>query len=134
MRRAGFLMFCAAAVLMAQEGRLEFAEPVKLLSCDPASTVPCFRMKFNVMDAKGAPYGVQMPAADKLASSIKVKVGDQEITPFYAKRRRRNRGQGSWTSGAGDCRHFGQHESQAGQRRNALRGGQAGGEDVPAGI
>lgn len=70
--------------LAAQTGRIEFAEPVKLVSCEPASPVPCFRMKLNLVDAKGAPLGVSLPASDKLAGAIRVRIGDTEATPFYA--------------------------------------------------
>jgi Ca-activated chloride channel family protein len=81
-------MALAAAALtqaaMAQTAKLEFAEPLKMVSCEPASTVPCFRMKLNVVDAQGQPVGAQMPAADKLASQIKVTVGGQDVAPFYA--------------------------------------------------
>ncbi len=71
-------------VSLAQENKIEFAEPVKLLSCEPVSTVPCFRMKMNLVDDKGAPSGVQLPPADKLASAMTVHVGGQQVTPFYA--------------------------------------------------
>ncbi len=55
-----------------------------MVNCDPASTVPCFRLKFNVVDAQGAPLGVQLPSPDKLTSSITVRVEGQDVTPFYA--------------------------------------------------
>ncbi len=83
MRRA-LLSFVFTAAAFGQSGKLDFAEPVRLLSCEPASTVPCFRMKINTLDANGRPSGVQLPAPDKLAQSMKVHIGDQEVTPFYA--------------------------------------------------
>jgi len=70
--------------LRAQNGKLEFAEPLKLVSCEPASTVPCFRMRLNLVDDKGQPFNAQLPPADKLASQIKVNAGGQFVTPFYA--------------------------------------------------
>ena len=73
-----------ASLLMAQTGKMQFAEPVKMLSCEPASTVPCFRMKLNLVDASGAPRNVQLPSAADLAVSMKVSVGGQEIKPFWA--------------------------------------------------
>ena len=73
-----------ASLLMAQTGKMQFAEPVKMLSCEPASTVPCFRMKLNLVDASGAPRNVQLPAAADLAGAMKVSVGGQEIKPFWA--------------------------------------------------
>ncbi len=79
------LLFGLAAVLsFAQQGRIDFAEPVKLLSCEPASTVPCFRMTMNTVDDKGAPYAVQLPSVDRLASAMTVQIGDQQVKPFYA--------------------------------------------------
>ena len=38
----------------------------------------------NLVDAKGAPYGVQLPPADRLASQMTVQIGDQQVKPFYA--------------------------------------------------
>ncbi len=69
---------------LAQNGRLEFAEPLKLVSCEPASTVPCFRMKLNLVDDKGQPFNAQLPPAEKLPAQIKVNAGGQLVTPFYA--------------------------------------------------
>lgn len=63
---------------------LEFAEGVRLVSCDPASEVPCFRMRLNVVDEKGAPAGVVLPPIDTLARSLTVNAAGEEITPFYA--------------------------------------------------
>lgn len=73
-----------AAACLAQQGKIDFAEPAKLLNCEPATTVPCFRLKMNLVDAKGAPYGVQLPPADRLASQMTVQIGDQQVKPFYA--------------------------------------------------
>jgi len=77
----------AAALLSPARGQtpgLDFAEPLKLVSCEPASTVPCFRMKLNLVDGRGQPYNAQLPPADKLASQITVTMGRQQIKPFYA--------------------------------------------------
>jgi Mg-chelatase subunit ChlD len=65
-------------------GRLDFSDSVRMVDCDPVTTVPCFRLKFNVVDSQGAPLAVQLPAPDKLADSITVRVDQQDITPFYA--------------------------------------------------
>jgi len=65
-------------------GRLEFTDSVRMLSCDPAGSAPCFRLKFNVVDAQGSPLPAQLPPPDKLASNLAVQVGDQVITPFFA--------------------------------------------------
>lgn len=73
---------CAVTALA--QNKLEFAEPVRMLSCEPSTTVPCFRMKLNLVDANNRPVGAQLPGPDKLAPAIKVKMGDHEVTPFYA--------------------------------------------------
>jgi Mg-chelatase subunit ChlD len=65
-------------------GRLEFSDSVKMLDCDPAATAPCFRLKFNIVDADGKPLPAELPAPEKLAESIVVRVGDQPVTPFFA--------------------------------------------------
>ena len=72
--------------LGAQEvrGRLDFADEIRMVSCDPAASVPCFRIQLNIVDGQGKPLGLELPAPDKLASSLTVKIGEQEITPFYA--------------------------------------------------
>jgi Mg-chelatase subunit ChlD len=80
----GLLFGLVVVASFAQEGRIEFAEPVKLVTCEPVSTVPCFRMKLNLVDGTGASSGVQIPASDRLASEMTVQVGDQPVKPFYA--------------------------------------------------
>jgi Ca-activated chloride channel family protein len=89
--KTGSLALAVAAVLAifaapasGQNPGLDFAEPLKLVSCEPASTVPCFRMKLNLVDGAGQPYNAQLPPPDKLASQITVTMGGQQITPFYA--------------------------------------------------
>ena len=65
-------------------GRLEFADEIRMVNCDPAAGVPCFRIKLNIVDGQGKPLGLQLPAPDKLAASMTVKAGEQELSPFYA--------------------------------------------------
>jgi len=89
-RRNPTLVLCLASVclipLRGQEvrGRLEFADEIRMVSCDPAASVPCFRIKLNIVDDQGKPLGLQLPAPEKLAASLTVKAGVQELTPFYA--------------------------------------------------
>jgi Ca-activated chloride channel family protein len=78
------LLAIAAVPAHAQNPGLDFAEPLKLVSCEPASTVPCFRLKLNLVDGAGQPYKAQLPPPGKLASQITVTMGGQHITPFYA--------------------------------------------------
>jgi len=79
-------VFLAAVAVRAQNvsGRLDFSDSIRMVDCDPASTVPCFRLKFNIVDAQGAPLPAQLPAPEKLAENISVQVGEQAVTPFYA--------------------------------------------------
>jgi len=65
-------------------GRLDFSDSIRMMNCDPATSVPCFRLKFNVVDPVGQPLAVQLPAPEKLADSITVHVDEQDVTPFYA--------------------------------------------------
>ncbi len=84
------VVFLAALVLplrmLAQSpsGKLDFSDSIRMVTCDPVSSVPCFRLKFNVVDAQDTPLAVQLPAPDKLANSITVQVDQQDVTPFYA--------------------------------------------------
>jgi len=68
----------------AQAGRLEFADRVKLVSCDPSTPKPCFRLAFNVVDNQGAPLSLNLPPAKDLRGQLKVNLDDQEIEPFFA--------------------------------------------------
>jgi hypothetical protein len=74
----------APAAAQGPAGRLDFADSLRMMNCDPAAAAPCFRLKFNIVDAQGNPLGAQLPAPDKLADSIAIRVDGQEIKPFYA--------------------------------------------------
>jgi hypothetical protein len=73
-----------AARPQAPAGRLDFSDSIRMVDCDPASSVPGFRLKFNVVDAQGAPLPVQFPPPEKLAGNITVTVDNQTLTPFFA--------------------------------------------------
>lgn len=80
---------CAAAVVasgfaQAQSGSLEFADRIRLLSCDPATTKPCFQVKFNVVDDKGAPLNLNFPPNKDLRGQLKITLDNQPIDPFFA--------------------------------------------------
>ncbi len=68
----------------AQSGHLDFADKVRLVNCDPSTPKPCFRVKFNVVDAQGAPLNVDLPPNKDLRGKLKVYLDNQEIDPFYA--------------------------------------------------
>jgi hypothetical protein len=65
-------------------GRLEFSDSVRMVNCDPAATAPCFRLRFNIVDAQGAPLPAELPPPDKLAANITVRANDLAISPFFA--------------------------------------------------
>ncbi len=81
---AGLMAVPFAARAQNVPGRLDFSDSIRMVDCDPASSAPCFRLKFNIVDAQGAPLPAQIPPPEKLAGSINVMVGDQAITPFFA--------------------------------------------------
>jgi Mg-chelatase subunit ChlD len=81
MTAAGALI-CGAA--WAQGARLEYADKIRLVNCQPSTAKPCFRLKLNVVDATGAPANVNLPSHKDLRDSMRVFVDDQELRPFYA--------------------------------------------------
>jgi Ca-activated chloride channel family protein len=73
-----------AAPARAESGRFEFADDIRMLNCEPASTIPCFRMKLNTVDARGNPIAPSMPTSQDLTKVLKVSVDGVPIEPFYA--------------------------------------------------
>lgn len=67
----------------ARSAHLEFADAPRMLDCEPASSIPCFRAKLNMVDAGGAPAPVELPSPDALAKSVTVLLDGQSISPFY---------------------------------------------------
>jgi Mg-chelatase subunit ChlD len=67
-----------------QSASLDFLAKPELIECEPGGAEPCFRMKFDFVDATGKPVGAQLPPANRLASHIEVQVDGQGVTPFYA--------------------------------------------------
>jgi Mg-chelatase subunit ChlD len=68
----------------AQSGRLDFADRIRLVSCDPSTSKPCFRLAFNLVDAQGSPLNLNFPPAKDLRGLLKVTLDNQELDPFYA--------------------------------------------------
>lgn len=84
------LMVCAILAWLsggraaqAQGAKLEFAERPIMVSCELANG-PCFRLKFNIVDEKGAPAPVELPAPDQLARGLTIHMADRTATPFLA--------------------------------------------------
>jgi len=75
-----------ASLAAAQKPALQFAEAPKLVSCEPATVVPCFRAKLNIVDDQGKPLGVPLPPPEKIRGQIKVRAGESELNPFYVEK------------------------------------------------
>lgn len=88
LERLGLLVLLqtVAVLVLAQSPspRLDFADKVKMLDCEPVSSNPCFRASLNIVNAQGEPYAVALPAADQLAASLTFTIDGQAVKPFYA--------------------------------------------------
>lgn len=80
----GLLLSASCSVAFAQAGKLDFADKIRLVSCDPSTSKPCFRVKFNVVDAQGSPLNINLPPNKDLRGKLKVYLDNQEIDPFFA--------------------------------------------------
>src|SRR6185437_11013898 len=63
---------------------LDFLTKPTLVECEPEGAEPCFRMKFDFVDAAGKPVNVQLPPADRLTSHVEVQIEGENVKPFYA--------------------------------------------------
>src|SRR5882724_12452453 len=83
---AGVLLSASLAcgITFAQSGKLDFADKIRLVSCEPSTGKPCFRVKFNVVDAQGSPLNINLPPNKDLRGKLKVYLDNQEIDPFFA--------------------------------------------------
>lgn len=79
--RSAFLML-AVGSLAAQQPHLSFADPVKMLDCNPMSSVPCFTASFNIVDDRGQQVGVDL--GSNLVSRVKVTSESTQAQVFYA--------------------------------------------------
>jgi von Willebrand factor type A domain len=77
------ILFLSIAAI-AQSGKLDFADRIRLVSCDPSTTKPCFRLKFNVVDAAGTPLSLSLPANQDLRGQLKVTLDNKVMPPFFA--------------------------------------------------
>ena len=73
-----------AAAFGQDRPRLNFADPIQLLDCQPVTFVPCFSASFNVVDNNGVPAAVNFPKADRLPSNLTLTADDVPVTIFYA--------------------------------------------------
>ena len=65
--------------------RMKFAQSPQMVDCHPASTVPCFRLRLNFTDERGAAASASLPPEADLAGNITVRVSGHEVKPFYAR-------------------------------------------------
>jgi hypothetical protein len=72
----------ATAGVSAQSGRLDAADKVRLLNCQPSTTVPVFRLTFNLVDSQGSPLPVKF-GSQALSEHLKILVDDQPIERFF---------------------------------------------------
>lgn len=80
-------LWCAACYCgdcWAQSKHLEFADKVRLLSCQPSTNKPAFRVKFNIVDAHDAPSGVDFPTDRDLRSLLSIDVSGLPANTFFA--------------------------------------------------
>jgi Ca-activated chloride channel family protein len=61
---------------------LEFAEKPVMINCDLANA-PCFRLKFNIVDGKGVPAPMELPAPEQLVRGLTIHVGEKSTNPFF---------------------------------------------------
>ena len=70
--------------LFAQEQpRLNFADQVQLVDCQPVSPVPCFTTSFNIVNGEGEPYGVDLPGPEQLRSDLAITADGVPVKVFY---------------------------------------------------
>jgi hypothetical protein len=64
--------------------RLVFAERPRLINCDPATSIPCFRTKLNLVDSMGNPVSVELPGPQDLTKNVALSVDGKSAQAFYA--------------------------------------------------
>jgi len=67
-----------------QQARLKFVDRVRLITCEPAASVPCFRLQADLLDEKGAPLPAPLPSGQMLRDLLTVRINGVDIAPFYA--------------------------------------------------
>jgi len=65
----------------AQSGRLDPAEPPRLLNCQPSTNRPAFRVRFNLVGPDGSPLPVSF-GSQVLRDHLKIFVDERPLTPF----------------------------------------------------
>jgi Mg-chelatase subunit ChlD len=76
------LLGCSCA--RAQDLRLDFADKVRMVDCQPVSSIPCFSTSFNIVDSNGAPYPIELPAGQRLISGLSITADGAPTRAFYA--------------------------------------------------
>jgi len=71
-------------VLAQDQPRLNFADQIQLVDCQPVSAIPCFTASFNTVDSNGVPYPVDFPRADSLLANLTMTADGGPVKVFYA--------------------------------------------------
>jgi von Willebrand factor type A domain len=69
---------------LGQELRLDFANKIHMVDCQPVSSKPCFTTSFNIVDANGAPYPMELPGGPQLVSRLTMTADGVPAKVFYA--------------------------------------------------
>lgn len=81
---AALILLALPMSSLAQRLKLQFVSPLRMVDCQPVSSIPCFRSAFNVLDANGAPAPLPMHGDGSLVSHISVDAGGLPAKVFYA--------------------------------------------------
>ncbi len=63
---------------------LRVTTPATLVDCAPVTQIPCLAAGVTAVDASGKPAPVTLPPANQLASSLSLRSGTVDVTPFFA--------------------------------------------------
>ncbi|HKM80737.1 MAG TPA: vWA domain-containing protein [Candidatus Acidoferrum sp.] len=76
------LMVSFASAQDSPASRLKFTQDMKLLDCEPVTSVPCFRIGFSALAPDGTPARIPVLTPSQMASSLTVDLGDRTVKPF----------------------------------------------------
>jgi Mg-chelatase subunit ChlD len=77
------LMVSFASAQGSPTSRLKFTQDVKLLDCEPVTSVPCFRIGFSALAPDGTPERIPVLTLTQMASGLTVDLGERTVRPFF---------------------------------------------------
>ncbi len=77
------LMVSFASAQNPPASSLRFTQDVKLLDCEPVTSVPCFRIGFSALAPDGTPARIPVLTPSQIASSLTVDLGDRTVKPLF---------------------------------------------------